>query len=136
MKKAIIFVLIVCVCISVPTFSFTEDRASVDLAKTLYTLAGDQSDETIMALGTVIMNRVESPWYPSSLEGVINQQHAFPRGSRYDARCLKAAHELISGERTLPGEIIAYQAKDATAPRPGSIRYEYGMYNFFDTDHR
>ena len=124
-----------CVCIGIPAHSFTEDSATVRLAKTIYTLAANETYETKLAVASVIMNRVESPWYPATLEGVLAQQQQFPCGSRYDEASLAAAHEVLSGVRTLPVEAISLQAKDASAPRGDEDKCaESGGYNFYTTD--
>lgn len=138
MKKLLLFLAAVCICVAIPsTHSYTEDNATVRLARTIYAIAGDQDYETQLAIGTVIMNRVESPWYPSTLEEVLSQQQQFPCGNRYDEESLAAAHEVLTGTRTLDSDVIAYQAKDASAPRDAEdIVAESGNFNFFDTELR
>lgn len=135
MRKLILFLIAACVCIGIPAHSFTEDTATVRLAKTIYTLAADESYETKLAVATVIMNRVESPWYPGTLEGVLSQQQQFPCGSRYDDESLAAAHAALTGTRTLPADAISLQAKDASFPRGDEDKCaESGSYNFYTTD--
>ena len=135
MKKLVLFLLVACVCAAIPAPSFTEDSATVRLAKTIYTLAGSEDYETKIAIGTVVMNRVESPWYPSTLDGVLSQQQQFPCGSRYDEDSLAAAHEVLSGERSFGSDVIAYQAKDASAPRGDADKCaESGNYNFYNSE--
>lgn len=137
MKKLIIFMAVACLCAAIPAVSFTEDRATVTLARTIYALAGSDDFETKLAIGTVVMNRVESPWYPDTLEGVLEQQHQFPWGKKYDTESLKAAHDVISGERTLDEWAIAYEAKDASLPRGEKDKCgESGNYNFYATERR
>ena len=117
MKKLLLFLLALCACAAIPAAGFTEDTATVRLAKTIYTLAGSEDYDTKLAIGTVIMNRVESAWYPDTLEGVLDQQQQFPCGSRYDRESLAAAHDILSGVRSFNESVIAYQHKDASAPR-------------------
>ena len=138
MKKLLLLLIAVCICVVIPTtHSYTEDTATVRLARTIYAIAGDQDYETQLAVGTVIMNRVDSPWYPSTLEGVLSQQQQFPCGTRYDEDSLAAAHEVLSGERTLDSDVIAFQAKDASAPRGEDGKCaESGNYNFYTTEMR
>jgi len=137
-KRLLLFLAIVCICVAIPSaHSYTEDTATIRLARTIYAIAGDQDYETQLAIGTVIMNRVDSPWYPSTLEGVLSQQQQFPCGTRYDEQSLAAAHEVLTGTRTLDSDVIAYQAKDASAPRDAEdIVFESGNFNFFDTELR
>ena len=77
-------------CILVPSISFTEDRDTVLLARTLYALGRDESYETKLALGTVVMNRMENAWFGDTLGEVLEEQHQFPAGSRYDDESLRA----------------------------------------------
>lgn len=137
MKKLIVFLIVMCLCAVIPAVSFTEDRATVRLARTIYALAADEGYETKLAIGTVVMNRVESPWYPDELADVLAQQHQFPSGSRYDSESLRAAHDVISGKRALDKCAIAFQQKDASAPRGDADKCaESGNYNFYSTEMR
>lgn len=137
MKKLLLFLAAMCICAAIPAPSYTEDSATVRLARTIYALAADEPYETKLAIGTVVMNRVDSPWYPSTLGEVLAQQQQFPCGARYDEESLAAAHEVISGQRTLSPDAIAYQAKDASAPRGDENKCaESGGYNFYNTDLR
>ena len=116
----------------VPSVSFTEDQDTVRLARAIYALGKDESYAAKLALGTVVMNRVENPWFPADLGGVLSEQQQFPAGSRYDSDSLRAAHAVLSGERSLPGSALYYQAADASlvwgeANRVGSV----GNYNFY-----
>ena len=116
----------------VPSVSFTEDRDTVHLARAIYALGKAESYETKLALGTVVMNRVENPWFAGDLGGVLNDQQQFPAGSRYDDESLRAAHAVLSGQRNLPDSALYYQAADAAfgwgdANRVGSV----GGYNFY-----
>lgn len=137
MKRVILFIVIVCALAIIPTVSFTEDSATVRLARTIYTLASDCDQETKLAIGTVVMNRVESPWYPATLEGVLAQQQQFPCGTRYDEASLQAAHDVLSGKRVLDSEAIAYQANDAAAPRGEKDKCaELGRYSFYTSEQK
>lgn len=137
MKKLLLFLLAACICVAIPVSSYTEDSATVRLARTIYALAANEDYDTKLDIATVIMNRVESPWYPSTLEEVLTQQQQFPCGTRYDEDSLAAAHEVLSGERTLDSDAIAFQAKDASAPRGDDDKCaESGNYNFYTTELR
>ena len=81
------------------------------LAAIIYCEAGGEPYEGQLAVGTVVMNRVESPRFPNTIEEVLMQPYQFtPVGSgRYaialakepDPSCLRAATEvLINGVRT------------------------------------
>ena len=138
MKKLLLFLAAVCICVMIPsTHSYTEDTATVRLAQTIYAIAGNEDYDTMLAVGTVIMNRVDSPWYPNTLDGVLSQQQQFPCGTRYNEAALAAAHEVLTGTRTLDSDVIAYQSKDASAPRGDDDKCaEYGGYNFYNSELR
>lgn len=118
MKKMIAAagILLLLITMMLPHVSFTEDNDTILLAKSLYALAREESYETKLALGTVVMNRVESPWFGETLGDVLNEQHQFPIGNRYDAESLSAAHDVLSGVRVLEDETLYYQANDASDP--------------------
>ena len=120
------------VCMFIPSVSFTEDRDTVQLARTIYALGKTESYETKLALGSVVMNRVENPWFAGDLGGVLNDQQQFPAGSRYDGDSLRAAHAVLSGKRSLPGSALYYQAVDATGSWGDANRIDrVGGYNFY-----
>ena len=98
MKKfaAVLIVLALLACALIPSVGFTEDRDTVLLARTLYALGKNESYATKLALGTVVMNRLENNWFADSLGEVLNDQQQFPAGSRYDDESLRAA--LDSGK--------------------------------------
>lgn len=118
MKKMIAAagILLLLITMMIPHVSFTEDNDTILLAKSLYALAREESYETKLALGTVVMNRVQSPWFGETLGDVLNEQHQFPIGSRYDAESLSAAHDVLSGVWVLEDETLYYQANDASDP--------------------
>ncbi len=130
-----LIMLAMAACVFVPSVRFTEDRDTVRLARTLYALGKAESYETKLALGTVAMNRVENPWFPGSLGGVLSDQQQFPAGSRYDDESLRAAHALIAGRRGLPESALYYQAIDATNEWGEENRIDsVGGYNFYSQD--
>ena len=94
------------VCIFLPSTRYTEDEDTVLLARAIYALGKDESYETKLKLGSVVMNRVENAWFPDDLGEVLSEPQQFPAGSRYDADSLRAAHELISGRRALDGDAL------------------------------
>lgn len=115
-----------------PSVSFTEDRDTVLLARTIYTLAGRESYETKLAIGTVVMNRVEDGWFPADLGDVLRDQMQFPAGGRYDAESLRAAHAVLGGKRTLSRDVCYYQRADAAEPWGEAWRTDrVGGYNFY-----
>lgn len=115
-----------------PRISFTEDEETLLLAKAIYALARDESYDTKLAIGTVAMNRVQSVWFDDTLEGVLEEQHQFPMGSRYDAESLAAAHDVRSGRRALSDDALYYQSLKASAPRTDEPIAVVGGYAFYD----
>jgi len=115
MRKMLVLVAVVIalVCALVPSVSFTEDEDTVLLARTIYALGKSESYETKLAIGTVVMNRVENAWFGDTLGEVLTEQHQFPAGSRYDDESLQAAHAVLSGERALNASALYYQPLDA-----------------------
>lgn len=135
MRRWIAAALMLCMaaCLFVPSVRFTEDRDTVLLAKTIYALGKNESYETKLALGTVVMNRVENPWFEDDVGGVLREQQQFPSGERYDDESLRAAHEVLSGKRTLRSDALYYHAADASDSwgETGCIATvgNYGFYN-------
>ncbi|MBE5767323.1 MAG: cell wall hydrolase [Clostridiales bacterium] len=132
MKRQILAAVLLLIVIMVPTLGIAEDSETVMLAKTLYTL-GDDSYETMIAIGTVVMNRADSPFFPDSVEGVLNQPHQFPRGNRYDEKAMDAAREIMMGARVFPSYVLYFNEVDGNGDWSTRDLYaaigEYGFYN-------
>ena len=118
-----------------PGVSYTEDGDTVLLARAIYALARGESYETKLAIGTVAMNRVDSVWFENTLQGVLNAQHQFPIGSRYDADSLSAAHAVLSGRRALGSDALYYHSLSASEPWRGDPVKTVGGYGFYDRDY-
>lgn len=134
MRKLIagVIMLAMLACVFIPSVSFTEDRDTVLLARAIYALGKGESYETKLALGSVVMNRVESSWFRDNLNEVLTEQQQFPAGSRYDDDSLRAAHDVLSGTRTLPENALYYQAADAANAWGSENRVDsIGNYNFY-----
>ena len=129
--------MVLLVCMMIPSVSYTEDRDTVLLARTIYALGRDESYETKLALGTVVMNRVENAWFADTLGEVLEQQQQFPAGSRYDAESLKAAHAVLAGTRALDAAALYYQPLDAEERwDSGDLVKTVGGYAFYSSDGR
>lgn len=77
------------------------------LARAMYFESIRSSDEGMLAVGTVVMNRVQSPEYPSTACAVVGQKNQFapgvltkqmPKGASRD-RALRIAQAVLSGKR-------------------------------------
>ena len=119
------------VCVLAPGVRFTEDHDTILLARAIYALARNESYDAKLAIGTVAMNRMDSAWFDATLDGVLNEQHQFPIGKRYDSQSLAAAHAVLSGARALPGEALYYQSLAATHPRTDAPLAVVGGYAFY-----
>ena len=129
---AALLALIVLVCAFVPSTSFTEDEQTVLLARAIYTMGHGESYATKLALATVVMNRVDDPWFADDLMGVLQEQQQFPIGTRYDAESLEAAHAVLSGQRALGENALYWQRTDALEPYDSQYRVgSSGSYNFY-----
>ena len=82
MRKLALALILSLLLAASPSVSITEDTAAARLARTIYALAADESYETKLALGSVVMNRVAHPLYPDTLSQVRSQAQQFPCGSR------------------------------------------------------
>ena len=133
MKKwiALAGVLVLGLCALYPGQGFTEDRDTVLMARAIYALCHDEGYDAKLAMATVVMNRVESPWFGDSLKAVLNEQHQFPIGRRYDAESLRAAHAVLSGKRVLKPEALYYQSLAASQPRTDAPLAVIGGFAFY-----
>lgn len=127
-------VAVMLACILIPGTSFTEDKDTILLAKSIYALARNESYETKIAIGSVVMNRVESPWFGDTLGEVLSEQHQFPAGSRYDEQSLSAAHDVLSGRRNLGTDALYYRAEDSSGEWDAEAVKTVGAYSFYSED--
>ena len=81
MKKAVVCLALLFLAIVLPSLSFTEDQETVLLARAVYAVARDESYETKLAVASAALNRVDDPWHPNTLRGVLEEKHQFPIGS-------------------------------------------------------
>lgn len=96
-----------------PGLGMSEGDDTIALARTLYTLGQNEDYDILLMLGSVVMNRVDSPWFPDSVEEVLEEPHQFPHGMLYDERCLQAAREIMMGRRVLPNDVVYFVRSDA-----------------------
>lgn len=89
------------------------------LSKIIYAEAGSDwlSDEWKMSVGEVVLNRVASAEFPSTIREVIYQPgQYYGSQSRYfetlrpDARCVGLAKRLLEGERVINDPSVVFQA--------------------------
>lgn len=125
---------LLCAIVLLPVNSSTEDTETTMLAQTIYAMARDEDYDTQLAIGSLIMNRLVNDDFPDTLEGVLSQQHQFPRGLEFDEEALRAARDCLSGVRTLPGYVLYVKHEDSAEcwSSSGFFRQE-GAYQFFVT---
>ena len=134
-RHLILPILIFTAALLLPSVCFTEDRATVRLARTIYALAKDESYDTKLALGSLVINRVNSGWFSDDLGEVLSDQQQFPAGERYDDESLRAAHAVLAGKRTIDSDALYYQAADTSDPwDEGDLCCSVGNYNFYYTN--
>lgn len=118
-------------CAFSPDTGFTEDADTVRLARAIYALAREDSYDAKLAIGTLAMNRVDSPWFGDTLGEVLDEQHQFPLGRRYDAESLSAAHAVLAGRRNLDARALYYQSSAATERRADAPVQTVGPFSFY-----
>ncbi|KMO24879.1 cell wall hydrolase [Methylobacterium aquaticum] len=76
------------------------------LARAMYFESNRSSEEGLLAVGTVVMNRLESPAYPNSICGVVGQKRQFATGvlhkpmkDREREKAQQVADAILAGER-------------------------------------
>ena len=136
-RRVILLCLVIAMLSAAFTFpSYTEDRDTILLARVIYALGKNESYETKLALGTVVMNRVNNAWFGNSVNEVLTEQQQFPSGEKYDEESLKAAHAVLTGTRTISDSALYYQATDAAQPRTDEPVEVVGGYAFYDSSDR
>ena len=101
MRKAVVCIALLFLAVVLPSLTFTEDQETVLLARAVY------------AVARAALNRVDDPWHPNTLRGVLEEKHQFPVGNYYDADSLRAAHEALAGRRSLPADVMYFQSTGA-----------------------
>ena len=92
----------------------------------MYFESNRSSHDGLMAVGTVVMNRVDSPRFPSTICGVVSQHRQFAPGvitGRVDSRqagaALRAADAVLRGERYAPiGKAMHFHMASYKNPYP------------------
>ncbi len=100
-----------------------------ELANVIYHEARGESRQGQIAVGYVVLNRVNDPRYPSTIERVIWQRNQFS-GIRYHAgwrRCQEVAKAVLEGSVPNPiGNCLSFRSKSR---RKG--RFRIGNHVFF-----
>ena len=77
------------------------------LSRVIYAESGNQPLEGMMAVGNVILNRVNHPSFPSTIEGVLAQKNQFTtyRSGRI-ANCTPNVQSVIAAKLVLDGGVV------------------------------
>lgn len=112
---------------------YSEDDV-YNLAAAVCREAGNASEEIQLLVANVVINRVNSPLYPDTIEGVLTQKKqygtmwkngiSFPKWADEDTieRCKGIATRILDGERVCP-ENVLFQAE---------FKQGTGVYKEFD----
>lgn len=112
------------------------------MTRVMYFESSRSSEEGMLAVGTVVMNRMADPEYPKTVCGVVGQKNQFADGvmwkpmteKRSMARAAKVADAVLAGQRH-PGVRSAKHFHTAGLRFPyGNMRYvlEAGGNEFYE----
>lgn len=111
------------------------DADAVDLiARVITHESGNQPLEGKIAVGNVILNRVNSPSYPNTVYDVVYQPGQFPGATGYEpnAESVLAAKLCLDGAVTAPGALFFNGAgKDCWAARNKALVATIGGHAFY-----
>jgi len=104
------------------------DPSLIALARIISSERVPRSFRDMLAIGTVVLNRVESEKYPDSIMGVISQRKQFHgfQSRLYkkvpDSASMQAAESILSGYRSFGKDVVYYLNKN-TATNVKFIAY-------------
>jgi N-acetylmuramoyl-L-alanine amidase len=93
------------------------------LARIINAEAGNQPYDGMIAVGNVVLNRVESPNFPNSIQSVIYQKGQFSPvangaiNKKPNAKSLKAAKEVLNGKRVVPSNVLYFYNPNTATSR-------------------
>lgn len=112
-----------------------------DLAIVVCQEAGGESTEVQLMVANVVINRVKSPNFPNTINGVLTQRWQYERVTREGGiywpswsttelrdRCRSVAYRILSGERVCPANVV-FQA--AFTQGSGVYAYYPSVYGGF-----
>ena len=77
------------------------------LCRIIYAESGNQPLEGMMAVGNVVLNRVKSPIFPNTIEGVLAQKNQFPTyGSGSLAKRTPNEGSIIAAKLAMDGAVV------------------------------
>lgn len=125
-----IILCIFCALVLASAFCFTE--ADVDLlARLIEAEAGGEEYEGKLAVGTVVMNRLEAGRWGDSISKVIKAEGQFAQPKkRASEDSIRAAKAVLDGERNLPSFGLFFQ-KAKVKRFYGEWYCKIGCHNFY-----
>ena len=132
MVKKLCLVLCFLLCFSSMAFVEVSDAEIELLAKVIMAEAGGESYDGMLAVGTVVMNRVESPDFPDTVKGVLKQKNQFAKPkAKYSEEAMKAALETVEGKRVFPANVLMFQKKKTDIWHGMEWYCTVGCHNFY-----
>ncbi len=117
-----------CMIYSVEGTAFSNEEVAL-LATTLY-MEGGSTDESMLAVGTIIMNRVDSPLYPNTLAEVIYAPNQF------EVTTFTSFNNYMTGKITIPDKAIKVAKSVLSGSRDSRLInpncYEFRTHKYFD----
>ena len=121
-----------------PVYNYTEEELDL-LARLIYSEGGIESYDTQLKIGSVVMNRVDDPYFPNTIREVIYQKNQFSvtfikldgvimieRPADDEAK--KAAYEILNYGSVLPKDVQVFYEKSITTGWVAS-REPYGTFD-------
>ena len=121
-----------------PVYNYTEEELDL-LARLIYSEGGIESYDTQLKIGSVVMNRVDDPYFPNTIREVIYQENQFSvtfieldgvimidRPAGDEAK--KAALEILTYGSVLPPKVQVFYEKSITTGWVAS-RETYGTFD-------
>ena len=107
-----------------PVYNYTEEELDL-LARLIYSEGGIESYDTQLKIGSVVMNRVDDPYFPNTIREVIYQKNQFSVtftkldgvimiDRPADEEAKKAALEILTYGSVLPPKVQVFYEKSIT----------------------
>lgn len=121
-----------------PVYNYTEEELDL-LARLIYSEGGIESYDTQLKIGSVVMNRVDDPYFPNTIREVIYQKNQFSVtftkldgvimiDRPADEEAKKAALEILTYGSVLPPKVQVFYEKSITTGWVAS-RETYGTFD-------
>ena len=121
-----------------PVYNYTEEELDL-LARLIYSEGGIESYDTQLKIGSVVMNRVDDPYFPNTIREVIYQKNQFSVtftkldgvimiDRPADEEAKKAAYEILNYGSVLPPKVQVFYEKSITTGWVAS-REPYGTFD-------